>query len=77
MNLPAAQFRLKFFELLDLVGENGEEIVITKHGKPIARLCPVEKDIPDPWGCMRGTAQVIGDIESPILPSVLEWGTGE
>jgi prevent-host-death family protein len=77
MHLPAGQFRLKFFELLDRVQETGEEILITKHGKAVARVCPVEDTMSDPWGCMHGTAQVLGNIDEPVLPSILEWGGGE
>jgi prevent-host-death family protein len=67
MEMPAAQFRVRFFELLDEVAESGEEIVITKHGRPVARVVPEQKRPAERWGCMSGTIRVVGDIESPVL----------
>lgn len=37
MEMPAARFRVRFFELLD---ETDEVIVITRHGRPIATVVP-------------------------------------
>ena len=34
--------KAKFSELLDLVG-SGEEVIITKHGKPVAKVVPFKK----------------------------------
>jgi prevent-host-death family protein len=74
MEMPAAQFRIRFFELLDEIADSGEEVVITKHGKPVVRVVP-ERPRPDTprWGCMRGTIEILGDIEEPVLPPVGEW----
>lgn len=39
--IPATEARNRFFEILDLVGHKGEEIIIEKDGKPAARVSPV------------------------------------
>jgi prevent-host-death family protein len=41
-------------------------ITITKRGKPVARLVPVAEDLPDIFGRMKGTIEILGDIVSPI-----------
>jgi prevent-host-death family protein len=41
--IPASQFKAKCLALLDEVAENGQPLVITKRGKPVARVVPVEK----------------------------------
>jgi antitoxin (DNA-binding transcriptional repressor) of toxin-antitoxin stability system len=56
--------------VLDEVRTQGKEIVITKRGKPVARLLPVEASAeanePPVFGRMAGTVKILGDIVSPI-----------
>jgi antitoxin (DNA-binding transcriptional repressor) of toxin-antitoxin stability system len=41
--------------------------VITKRGKPVAKLVPVKKERPGSFiGSMQGTMEIVGDIISPI-----------
>jgi len=47
--------------------------VITKHGKPVAKLVPVEAQEDDIFGFLRGKVTIAGDVISPVL-SRLEWG---
>jgi prevent-host-death family protein len=73
MEMAAAQFRVRFFELVDQVAATGEEIVITKHGKPLVRVIPERVGTLPRWGCMKGTSQMLGDIEEPVMPPMEEW----
>jgi prevent-host-death family protein len=41
--IPAGQFKARCLKLLDEVAETGETIVVTKRGKPVARLAPIEE----------------------------------
>jgi prevent-host-death family protein len=67
MEIKAGEFKAKCLELMDWVAAGHEEIVITKRGKPVAKLVPVEEKLPqDVFGCMKGTAIQLGDIISPI-----------
>lgn len=59
--IPAGEFKARCLALLDLVSETGEELVVTKRGKPVARLLPVEA----PPG-LRGSVVWEGDLISPI-----------
>ena len=41
--IPAGRFKAQCLRLLDEVAETGETIVVTKRGKPVAKLEPVEE----------------------------------
>ena len=54
--LAAADFKARCLELMDRVRESGTEYVITKHGKPVAKLVPYdEPERPSFFGCGKGT----------------------
>jgi prevent-host-death family protein len=40
--VAAAEFKAKCLAILDEVADSGREIVITKRGKPVAKLSPIE-----------------------------------
>ncbi|MEX1140882.1 MAG: type II toxin-antitoxin system Phd/YefM family antitoxin [Thermoleophilaceae bacterium] len=42
ITVPAGEFKAKCLKLLDEVAETGETIVVTKRGKPVARVGPLE-----------------------------------
>jgi prevent-host-death family protein len=42
-SIPAARFKAQCLKLLDEVAETGETIVVTKRGKPVAKLEPIEE----------------------------------
>lgn len=42
MKIAAGQFKAQCLKLMDKVQQTREEIIITKHGQPVARLVPVE-----------------------------------
>jgi prevent-host-death family protein len=72
--ISAAEFKTRCLRLMDEVAKLRQPIVITKRGKPIAKLVPVETTPIDPFGCMAGTAKICGDIIGPI--DDVEW-TGD
>ncbi len=39
--IPAGEFKAKCLKLMDEVQQTGQEVIITKRGKPVARLVPV------------------------------------
>ena len=63
--IPAGQFKARVLKLLDRVARTGRSIVITKRGKPVARLAPLK----EPRG-LEGSITHEGDIVSPIE---VEW----
>jgi len=59
--------------VMDEVHAKRETVLITKHGKPVAKLVPVDKEKDDIYGFLAGKATVTGDVISPAL-SLEEWG---
>ncbi len=68
--MTASEFKAKCLALMDEIAESGEEIVITKRGKPVAKLGPCEPEPVDWFGRDRDIIQIHGDIISPID---VEW----
>ena len=65
MNMPAGLFKAKCLHLMDEVQKYHKEITITKFGKPVAKLVPIEEAKPkSAFGCMKGTVKIQGDIFS-------------
>ena len=60
--IAAAHFKEKCLAILDQVDPDG--IVITKHGRPVAKLIPVARTSEHLIGCLRGKIRVVGDIMS-------------
>ena len=72
--ISATQFKANCSRLLDQVAQRRLPVVITKRGKPVAKLVPVDEGPIDIFGGMAGTVEIVGDIISPI--DDLEW-TGD
>ena len=68
--MKASEFKAKCLKLMDEVAESGEEIVITKNGKPVSRLVPYREKPKAPFGIYRDKIKILGDIISPID---VEW----
>lgn len=66
MKIAAGQFKAQCLKLMDRVAENHETITVTKRGKPVARLVPVEPVPERPlFGYLRGQGRITGDIVAP------------
>lgn len=63
--IGAAQFKQQCLALLDSVDPDG--IVITKHGKPVAKLIPMGTASADLLGALAGKLHITGDIISTGL----------
>lgn len=64
--IPAGKFKATCLELMDRVREKKVEYVITKHGRPVAKLVPCDEgELPDARGAMAGWVVRYGDIVSP------------
>jgi prevent-host-death family protein len=62
VKIAAARFKEQCLAILDRLGPEG--IVITRHGKPVARLLPVERAAADLIGSLRGRIRVTGEVRS-------------
>jgi prevent-host-death family protein len=70
--IAAGEFKARCLALMEDVRSTRQPIVITKRGKPVAKLVPVETEKDDWIGRLKGMFQVVGDIESPIEPGTWE-----
>lgn len=68
--IKASEFKATCLRLMDDVAKSGDEIVITKNGRPTARLIPYRKSFRDWFGADRGNIEIVGDIISPVD---VEW----
>jgi prevent-host-death family protein len=65
--IAAAEFKARCLTLMEDVRSTRQSILITKRGKPVAKLVPVGNGKKDDWiGRLDGMFKVVGDIESPI-----------
>jgi len=69
--MAAGSFKVHCLAVMDEVQIKRETIVITKHGKPVAKLVPPDKDTDEIYNFLRGKGAVRGDI---ISPAIENWG---
>ena len=67
MNINAAEFKAKCLKLIDEVAATHEPLIISKRGKPLVKLVPIENEVPaSMFGYMKGTVTLHGDIVAPL-----------
>jgi prevent-host-death family protein len=66
--MPAGKFKAQCLSLMDQVNATREPVLITKKGRPVAKLIPADLEPKDVFGCLRGVMEIVGDIESPAVP---------
>ncbi|WP_205856489.1 type II toxin-antitoxin system Phd/YefM family antitoxin [Phytoactinopolyspora endophytica] len=64
-SMPAGRFKAVCLKVLDEVAETRVPVTITKRGKPVARLVPVEQPAPL-FGALAGTVGRYDDLISPV-----------
>jgi prevent-host-death family protein len=68
--VTASEFKARCLQLMDEVNDTGEEIVITKRGRPVSRLVPYRERPKTLLGLYAGEMKILGDIIEPID---VEW----
>lgn len=66
--MPAGQFKARCLKVMDEVSNTREPVVITKKGKPVAKLMPPDTAPHDVFDCLKDVFRIVGDIESPVVP---------
>jgi len=69
-SLNASRFKATCLEVLDEVARSGHGVVVTKRGKPVARVVPMVNRPDRIVGAMKGEIEVHGDILGPLG---VEW----
>ena len=62
-SIAAGEFKAKCLEILDRVARDGGSYVVTKRGRPVAKVVPL--DSPEPRS-LRGSVGYLTDIVEPI-----------
>ena len=68
--IKASEFKAKCLKLMDMVAETGQELIISKNGRPVARLVPYHRKPDSLFGIDREKLEILGDIVEPLD---IEW----
>jgi prevent-host-death family protein len=71
--IAAGKFKAECLALMDEVQAKRQPILITKHGKPVAKLTPVDQEKDEIFDLLKDKITITGDIVSPALTKE-EWG---
>ena len=71
--MAAGDFKVHCLSVMDEVKSKRVSVLITKRGKPVAKLVPVGEEKDDIFGFLKGKGKVLGDVVSPALTPE-EWG---
>lgn len=63
--LKASEFKAKCLHLMDVVDQTGEEIIITKNGRPVSRLVPYRDSVESLFGLHQGLVTSHDDLIEP------------
>ena len=62
ITLPVTEFKAKCLRLLDDVASKGDRIVITKRGRPLARVERIEEPKASLRGTWKGRVKIKGNV---------------
>jgi prevent-host-death family protein len=62
--MPAGEFKAKCLSVLDRVAETKAAVVVTKHGRPVAKVVPIPPPADTP--SLLGSVTYRGDIVAPL-----------
>ena len=71
--VPAGEFKTHCLRLMDEVSETGEEIVVTKHSKPVVRITPYQEERPKLFGSCKGELRIFVDLDSVQAIPLDDW----
>jgi prevent-host-death family protein len=67
--MRASTFKARCLAVMDDVQATGEPVLVTKRGKPVVKVIPVKPEKDDIFGFMADDFEIVGDIESPVVPA--------
>lgn len=67
--IPAGEFKARCLRIMEEVRTKRVSVLITKKGRPLAKLVPADDDGADEvFGRLQGVLEIAGDVESPVAP---------
>jgi prevent-host-death family protein len=67
-SMRASVFKAQCLKVMSRVQATGEPVIVTKRGKPVVKVIPIEQENDDIFGFMKGKFEIVGDIVSPVTP---------
>jgi antitoxin (DNA-binding transcriptional repressor) of toxin-antitoxin stability system len=57
-------FKVQCLALIDNVARGKtRRVVLMKHNRPVAAIVPIEQELPDLWGAMRGSVKIAPETD--------------
>jgi antitoxin (DNA-binding transcriptional repressor) of toxin-antitoxin stability system len=66
--MRASAFKARCLKVMTDIQATGEPVVVTTRGKPVVKDVPAKPEEGDILGFMAGEFEIVGDIESPVVP---------
>jgi len=70
--MPAGEFKARCLRVMEEVRKYRVPVLITKKGRPVAKLVPADPPATDVFGCMADSVRIVGDVEAPMV-SPSDW----
>ena len=67
--MAAGEFKARCLQLMEQVRKIRKPSVITKRGKPVAKLVPADEFRTEVFDSLKGKIEILGDIVSPVVPA--------
>ena len=67
--MAAGEFKARCLQVMDEVARRRRPLIVTKRGKPVVKIVPVDDESSDSvFGSLADRYEIVGDIERPVLP---------
>jgi len=74
-SVTTSEFKARCSEIISRVERMKTPVILTKRGRPVARIVPMEnEECTDLFGFAKGSISILSDIVEPIQVS---WEAGE
>ena len=71
--MAAGKFKAQCLAVMDEVQKKRQPVVVTKRGKPVVKIIPIELVKDEIFGFLQGKGKITGDTVKPAL-TLKEWG---
>jgi prevent-host-death family protein len=69
-SVPVTEFKARCLSLLETVARTGHPLLVTKHGKPLARVMPTGgAKTRRPQDTLFESVEIVGDVIAPVRPA--------
>jgi prevent-host-death family protein len=66
-SIPAGEFKARCLRIMEEVRSKRVTVLITKKGRPLAKLVPVDEGGDEVFGRLRDVLEITGDVESSVM----------